>query len=122
MIKIEIPKCSLSIPILEIHKVNSDSGFYFMRDSSGKIVYIGEALDLRVRLTEHMAGKSGTTKRFCHVFHSIDVFYCDRKDRKIYEIYAINLYNPIGNVEGSESASKAELRKTREDWIRKNEI
>ncbi|MGR5977175.1 GIY-YIG nuclease family protein [Bacillus paranthracis] len=28
-----------------------------MRDSSGKIVYIGEALYLRKRLTEHMAGK-----------------------------------------------------------------
>ncbi|MCU5322565.1 GIY-YIG nuclease family protein [Bacillus cereus] len=122
MIKIDIPKSSLSILVSETHKVKADSGFYFIRDSSGKIVYIGEALDLRVRLTEHMTGKSGTTKRFYHVFHSIDVFYCDRKDRKIYEIYAINLYNPIGNVEGNESASKAELRKTREDWIRKNGI
>ncbi len=118
LIKIDIPKSSLSIPVSGIHKVNSDSGVYFMRDSSGKIVYIGEALYLRKRLTEHMAGKSGTTKRFCHVFHSIDVFYCDRKDRKIYEIYAINLYNPIGNVEGNESASKVELKKRREDWIR----
>ncbi|KXI72718.1 hypothetical protein ACS52_28310 [Bacillus cereus] len=122
MIKIDIPKSSLSILVSETHKVKADSGFYFIRDSSGKIVYIGEALDLRERLTKHMAGKSGTTKRFCHVFYSIDVFYCDRKDRKIYEIYAINLYNPIGNVEGNESASKAELRKIREDWIRKNGI
>ena len=93
-----------------------------MRDSSGEIVYIGESLNLRKRLTKHMAGKSSTTKRFYHVFHSVDVFYCDRKDRKIYELYAINLYNPIGNVEGNESASKVELRKTREDWIRKNGI
>ncbi|MFJ8118431.1 GIY-YIG nuclease family protein [Bacillus mycoides] len=118
MIKIVIPNCSLSIPVSEIHQVNSDSGFYFMRDSSGEIVYIGEALDLRERLTKHMSGKSGTTKRFCHVFHSIDVFYCDKKDRKIYEMYAINLYNSIGNVDGNESASKVELQKRREDWIR----
>ncbi|PFP95182.1 hypothetical protein COK06_16790 [Bacillus cereus] len=118
MIKIEIPNCSLSIPVLEIYKVNLDSGFYFMRDSSKKIVYIGEALYLRKRLTEHMSGKSGTTKRFCHVFHSIDVFYCNKKDRHIYESYAINLYDPIGNVKGNESASKVELTKRREDWIR----
>ncbi|EPF03475.1 MULTISPECIES: GIY-YIG nuclease family protein [Bacillus] len=118
MIKIEIPKCSLSIPVSAIHKVNLDSGFYFMRDSSGEIVYIGEALNLSKRLTKHIAGKSSVTKRFCHVFHSIDVFYCDRKDRKIYEMYAINLYNPIGNVDGNESANKVELQKRREDWIR----
>ncbi|WIG44614.1 GIY-YIG nuclease family protein [Bacillus toyonensis] len=118
MIKIEIPSCSLSIPVSEIDKVSSDSGFYFMRDSSGEIVYIGEASNLRKRLTEHMAGKSGTTKRFCHLFYSVDVFYCDKKDRKIYELYAINSYDPIGNVDGNESASKVELQKRREDWIR----
>ncbi|HHZ5407439.1 TPA: GIY-YIG nuclease family protein [Bacillus cereus] len=118
MIKIDIPKSSLSIPVSEIHKVNSDSGFYFIRDLSGKIVYIGESLNLRKRLTKHMAGKSSTTRRFHHVFHSVDVFYCDRKDRKIYEMYAISLYNPIGNVEGNELVSKVELKKRREDWIR----
>lgn len=118
LIKIEIPKCSLSIPVLDIHKVSLDSGFYFMRDLSGEIVYIGEALHLRKRLIEHMSGKSGTTKRFCHVFHSVDVFYCDKKDRYIYESYAINLYDPIGNVKGNESASTVELTKRRENWIR----
>ncbi len=46
-------------------------------------------------------------------------FYCDRKDRKIYELYAINLYNPIGNVDGNESATKEELKKKKEDWIRR---
>lgn len=118
LIKIDMPKCSLSIPVSEIHKVSLESGFYFMRDSSEKIVYIGEALDLRKRLIRHMAGKSGTTKRFHHVFHSVDVFYCDKKDRHIYEVYAINLYDPIGNVDGNESASKVELQKRREDWIK----
>ncbi|HDR7897147.1 GIY-YIG nuclease family protein [Bacillus pacificus] len=119
MIKIEIPKRSLSTPVSEIHKVNLDTGFYFMRDSSGEIVYIGESLNLRKRLAKHIAGKSSTTKRFYHVFHSVDVFYCDRKDRKIYELYAINLYNPIGNVDGNESATKEELKKKKEDWIRR---
>ncbi|EOO65755.1 hypothetical protein IKE_03339 [Bacillus cereus VD196] len=118
MINIEIPKRSLSIPVSEIHKVSSDSGVYFMRDSNGEIVYIGESLNLKKRLTKHMAGKSSTTKRFYHMFHSIDVLYCDRKDRKIYELYAINLFNPIGNVDGNESVSKVELKKRREDWIR----
>ncbi|WP_257129790.1 GIY-YIG nuclease family protein [Bacillus cereus] len=89
-----------------------------MRDSSGKIVYIGEALTLRERLIRHTTGKSSVTKRFHHVFHSVDVFYCDKKDRHIYEVYAINLYDPIGNVKGNESASKVELQKRREDWIR----
>ncbi len=74
LIKIEIPKRSLSTPVSEIHKVNLDSGFYFMRDSSGEIVYIGESLNLRKRLAKHIAGKSSTTKRFYHVFHSVDVF------------------------------------------------
>ncbi|HFF3187536.1 TPA: GIY-YIG nuclease family protein [Bacillus cereus] len=119
MIKIDIPKSSLSIPVSEIHKVNLNSGFYFMRDSSREIVYIGESLNLRKRLTKHMSGKSSTTKRFYHVFYSVDVFYCDRKDRKIYELYAINLYNPIGNVDGNESATKEELKKKKEDWIRR---
>ncbi|PDY52174.1 GIY-YIG nuclease family protein [Bacillus toyonensis] len=118
MIKIEIPNCSLTVAVSEIDKVSSDSGVYFMRDSNGKIVYIGESLNLKKRLTKHMAGKSSTTKRFYHVFHSIDVLYCERKDRKIYELYAINLFNPIGNVDGNESASKVELKKRREDWLR----
>ncbi|ARX70039.1 GIY-YIG nuclease family protein [Bacillus thuringiensis] len=118
MIKIEIPNLSLNVAVSEIYKVNSDSGFYFMRDSSGEIVYIGEAVDLRKRLTKHMAGKSSVTNRFYHVFHSVDVFYCDKEDRKIYELYAINLYDPIGNVDGNESASKVVLRKRREAWIK----
>ncbi|HFT5904338.1 hypothetical protein CN917_16595 [Bacillus thuringiensis] len=118
MIKIEIPNCSLTVAVSEIDKVSSDSGFYFMRDSSGEIVYIGEALILSKRLTKHVAGKSSVTSRFCHVFHSVDVFYCDRKDRKIYELYAINLYDPIGNVDGNELVSKVELTKRREEWIK----
>lgn len=118
LIKIEIPKSSLSIPVSEIYKVNSDSGFYFIRDLSGEIVYIGEALNLSKRLTKHMTGKSSVTKRFHRVFHSVDVFYCDRKDRNIYELYAINLYKPIGNVKGNELTSKVELKKRREDWIK----
>ncbi|WP_257147904.1 GIY-YIG nuclease family protein [Bacillus cereus] len=90
-----------------------------MRDSSGEIVYIGESLNLRKRLTKHMAGKSSTTKRFYHVLQSVNVFYCDRKDRKIYELYAIKLYNPLGNVDGNESATKEELKKEKEDWIKR---
>lgn len=118
MIKVEIPNCSLNVVVSDIYKVSLDSGFYFMRDSSGEIVYIGEALHLRERLTKHMNGRSSVTKRFHHVFHSVDVFYCDKKDRHIYESYTINLYDPIGNVKGNESASKVVLQKRREDWIK----
>ncbi|MGE7925847.1 GIY-YIG nuclease family protein [Viridibacillus arvi] len=118
LINIEIPNYSEMLSVLEIHKVKSESGFYFMKDSSEKIVYIGESFNLRKRLNKHMTGTSKTTKRFCHVFNSIDVFYCGMKERKIYEIYAINLYDPIGNVDGNESASKEELIKRREEWIK----
>lgn len=117
MINIEIPNYSERLSVSEIHKVKLESGFYFMRDSSGKIVYIGEALNLRSRLNEHMTGGSGTTKRFYHVFNTVDVFYCDRKERKIYESYAINKYDPVGNVDDNETAIKSVLRKRREDWI-----
>lgn len=117
MINIEIPNYSERLSISEIHKVKLESGFYFMRDSSGEIVYIGEALNLRSRLRKHMTGGSGTTKRFYPVFKTVDIFYCDRKERKIYESYAINKYDPVGNVNGNETANKSVLRKRREDWI-----
>ena len=100
MIKIEIPESSLSIPVSDIHKVSSDSGFYFMRDSSGGIVYIGESLNLRKRLTKHMTGKSSTTRRFHHVFHSVDVFIVIGKTEKFMKCMLLTYIIQSGMLKG----------------------
>ena len=110
MIKIELPDPSETISVLKIHKVKAVPGFYFMRDRNGTVVYIGESLNINQRLNRHMSGKSSVTGDFHHTFHSVDIFYCDKKERRIYEIYAINLYNPIGNVEDNDSANRNELQ------------
>lgn len=117
MIKIKLPDPSETISVSNVHKVKAVPGFYFMRDINGTIIYIGESLNINKRLNSHMSGRSSVTRDFHHKFHSVDVFYCDKKDRRIYEIYAINLYNPVGNVDDNNSAIKKELQDRRNKWI-----
>ncbi|MBB6446550.1 GIY-YIG nuclease family protein [Bacillus benzoevorans] len=117
MIKIGLPDPSATISVSKIHKVKAVPGFYFMRDINGTIIYIGESLNINQRLNKHILGKSSVTREFHHEFHSVDVFYCDKKERRIYEIFAINLYDPIGNVDDNDSADKKELQSRRNKWI-----
>jgi len=117
LIKIEIPKCSDRFAVSEVDKVKPDPGFYYFRDANGTIVYIGEALNLRKRLRRHMSGTSSVTGRFHQVFETVEIFYCDKKDRKIYEVYAINKFSPPGNVQDNNIEDKSVLTKNREKWI-----
>jgi len=111
------PVSAIILPVSEVEKAESEPGFYFFRDINGTIVYIGEALNLCKRLRRHMSGGSSVTGRFYQIFDTVEIFYCDKKDRKIYEIYAINEFLPIGNVQDNYSDDKSLLSKNRETWI-----
>jgi hypothetical protein len=121
MIHIELPNPSERIFLSDYKSVQNISGFYIMKNTVGEIIYIGESKNIRKRLSKHFRGKSGTTKSFKYLFAYVEIFYCNPTDRKIYEIYAINLYNPPGNVWGNCSMGQEELKKKRETWIRNEE-
>jgi hypothetical protein len=117
MIHIELLEPSESVLLSEYKRVQNISGFYIMKNTLGEIVYIGESQNIRKRLSRHFRGKSVTTKLFKHLFTYVEIFYCNPAERKIYEIYAINLYNPPGNVWGNCNLGQEELKRRREDWI-----
>lgn len=118
MINIELPNPSERLFLSDYKSVQNRSGFYFMRNTNGEIIYIGESQNIRKRLSKHFRGKSSTTRLFKHLFCYVDIFYCSPNERKIYEIYAINLYNPPGNIWGNCNMNQEELKKRREEWIR----
>lgn len=121
MIRIELPILSERIFLSDYKSVQNISGFYIMKNTIGEIIYIGESKNIRKRLSKHFRGKSGTTKSFKHLFAYVEIFYCNPTERKIYEIYAINLYNPPGNVWGNCNMGQEELKQRREEWIRNEE-
>ncbi|MCM3390230.1 GIY-YIG nuclease family protein [Ureibacillus chungkukjangi] len=121
MIHIELPNPSERVFLTDYKSVRNKSGFYIMKNNLGEIIYIGESENIRKRLSEHYKGKSGTTKSFKQLFTYVEVFYCSPVERKIYEIYAINLFNPPGNVWGNCNMGIEELKRKREDWIRAEE-
>lgn len=121
LIRIELPNPSESVFIWDYKSVPSISGFYIIKDTAGDIIYIGESQNIRKRLSRHFRGKSETTKAFKHLFTYVEIFYCSPTDRKIYEIYAINLHNPPGNVWGNCNMGQEVLKKNREIWIKNEE-
>jgi excinuclease UvrABC nuclease subunit len=121
MIHIELPNLSERIFLSDYKSVQNISGFYMMKNTVGEIIYIGESKNIRKRLSKHFRGKSGTTKSFRHLFTYVEIFYCNPTERKIYEIYAINFYNPPGNVWGNCNMGQKELKQRREEWIRNEE-
>lgn len=121
MIHIELPSPSEVVFIWDYNSLQSISGFYIIKNTAEEIIYIGESQNIRKRLSRHFRGKSETTKAFKHLFTYVEIFYCSPTDRKIYEIYAINLHNPPGNVWGNCSMGQEELKLRREEWIRNEE-
>lgn len=121
MIHIELPSPSEVFFIWDYKSVQSISGFYIIKNTAGEIIYIGESQNIKKRLSRHYRGKSGTTKAFKHLFTYVEIYYCIPTDRKIYEIYAINLHNPPGNVWGNCNMGQADLKKKREIWIKNEE-
>lgn len=122
MIHIELPNLSERVFISDYKSIQNESGFYFMINTVGEIIYIGESQNVRKRISRHFRGKSDTTKSFKHLFTYVEVYYCSPAERKIYEIYAINLYNPPGNVWGNCNMGQEELKLKREEWIRNEEV
>ncbi|MEK3976216.1 GIY-YIG nuclease family protein [Psychrobacillus sp. FSL K6-1267] len=122
MIHIELPNPSERVFLSDYKSVQNISGFYIMKNTVGEIIYIGESQNIRKRLSKHFRGDSGTTKSFKHLFTYVEVFYCSPTNRKIYEIYAINHYNPPGNVWGNCNMGREELKRKRVEWIRYEEV
>ena len=118
MINIELPKPSTSIILSDYNKTKNGPGFYFMKNKKGEIIYIGESKNIRRRLSRHFRGKSDATRLFFHLFYSVDIFYCLPNERKIYEVFAINYYNPLGNIWDNCNMSQLELKVRRTDWIK----
>ncbi|USK60410.1 GIY-YIG nuclease family protein [Peribacillus asahii] len=121
MIHIELPNPSECVFLSDYKSVQNISGFYIMKNTVGEIIYIGESQNIRKRLSRHFRGKSDTTRLFKHLFTYVEIYYCNPTERKIYEIYAINLYNPPGNVWGNCNMGQEELKRRRETWIRNEE-
>ena len=117
MIKIELPEPDGLFRVSEYMEIEPKSGFYIMKNKDMEIIYVGESDNLRKRIRKHFRGRSSTTNKFSHLFEFVEVYYCDAFERKIYEIYAINQFNPPGNVWNNHNMSTAEIRERRQRWL-----
>ncbi len=63
------------LPLAELDELPSSPGVYYFKDSKGKVIYVGKAVDIRKRVLSHFTGNSNTAQRqaflreICHVDH-----------------------------------------------------
>lgn len=96
MIKIEIPEMDRYLPFLRknIHRLPEErAGLYWLYDKNNKLLYIGQSMDIRKRIQQHLSGYRGDH------YDSAVCYYVDSPlDRELYETYMINTMQPPFNV------------------------
>lgn len=100
MIKIEIPKDDLYIPVENVDRIPKKiPGIYkFYGEDGTTLMYIGKTADLRDRISKHLSSKDQTSYDIYHNFYYIAcLFVEDEVDREIYETYMINVLKPLLN-------------------------
>jgi len=52
-----------NLPPHEFHQLPEDCGVYYFHDESGKIIYVGKAINIKKRIYGHFSGKLTTAKK-----------------------------------------------------------
>lgn len=123
MIEIALPEPSETLLLTQYAKAEELPGFYFLRDGTGHILYIGKSNSIRGRLKEHYVGESGRTKQVRNLLHSVDIHYCESLlEARLYEIIAINRYDPVCNVKDNFNHTETVLKARRNGFYAKKDL
>jgi hypothetical protein len=95
LISIVIPEFDLSIKRDEAQLIpRGQGGIYFFYDASDELLYIGLAVDLRLRISLHLSGHSNTSRHSHRFARCSMLFENDPLSRKLYEMYLIGTLQP----------------------------
>lgn len=96
-------------------------GVYFMKDDSGKILYIGKAKNLKKRLSSYFSGRIENNRTRALISHvsSIDTAITDNEiEALVLENNLIKQYKPKYNIELKENNQYPYLKITKETYPR----
>lgn len=98
MIKIEVPEPSGLVRKGECKSIPKDkAGVYLFYGESGRLLYVGQTIDLKTRIYAHFTGCTNTS-RVHKEFEYCAYFFEDKlTSREIYEYYMINELLPEYN-------------------------
>ncbi len=101
MIKIDIPKDDIWIPIEKFYYIPPDvGGIYRIYDKSDKLLYIGKSKKIQYRIRQHLRGLNSGTEDVKHHFFIVKCFYVEcPMEIDIYETYLINTLKPPLNID-----------------------
>ncbi|MGE6894575.1 GIY-YIG nuclease family protein [Priestia flexa] len=91
MINVEIPEFDLEVTQGEYKKITANkAGIYIMYDVDGNPMYVGQSIDLQLRVYSHFHGLTNTAG-YHYYFDTCKIFFEeDEINRDIYEIFLIN--------------------------------
>ncbi|ARK24160.1 hypothetical protein SporoP37_05315 [Sporosarcina sp. P37] len=76
------------------------NGIYRLYDRKGNLLYIGRSSKVLTRVIDHMAGKSGNTRRFSEEIERAEIYllpFYSKYEIDNLEQYLIDLFNPKYN-------------------------
>ncbi|MHA4279761.1 nucleotide excision repair endonuclease [Bacillus cereus] len=78
------------------------SGVYLLSDKNGRVIYVGQAVDLRRRINAHFNGETNTHD-FCYLFEKLAYILEESSiKRSLLEMEMILKYKPVFNKEVQE--------------------
>ncbi|MDR2074555.1 MAG: excinuclease ABC subunit UvrC [Oscillospiraceae bacterium] len=105
---------------LEVEKAPAKPGVYLMKDSSGKIIYIGKAKVLRARLRQYLRiSDSLKTQKMMSMVNSFDFIITDSEyEALVLECNLIKIYSPKYNILLKDSKGYHYIKITYDGWPR----
>jgi len=98
-ISIVLDNASVLYKVNAVNLIPDDiGGVYFFYNKDGRLAYVGRTIDLKKRLKEHLNGVTNTEKFYKEFAYFKYIFENDVMYQKIYEIYAINIHEPLYNI------------------------
>lgn len=86
------------IPKEELNKIPNTSGVYFIYNKNKELLYVGESVNLNIRIKEHFSGRTNTWDIYHNFKYIKYIEIVDITLLSIYETYYINLYKPKLNL------------------------
>lgn len=100
--------------------IPSRSGIYLMKDSGGKIIYIGKAKNLKNRVKSYFVkNQNHKTQKLVEKIHDIEFILTDNESEAfLLEANMIKRYRPVFNIELKDQQRYTYLRITKEEYPR----
>ncbi len=111
----------MNLPALKEKRIPHDPGVYLMKDSDGKIIYIGKARDLNKRVTSYFTkhGSDWKTAKLVDRISDIEFVVTDNEmEAFLLESNLIKRYRPVFNIELKDQQRYTYLKITDEPFPR----